>query len=178
MYANAGCIDDLPLRRHDLEEIESAQTVSGFPSTGAGLRELARALERTAIVVESRWAEIPEPIRRLLELSVYTTTSNRFSVRFSLKRFGLFAKCAFILAQIVAQGNLSAVGAFAAARTRYQRAILDAIERDNQSYERRVADALTNLPTSGKDAVSASEYMRRIRAISKYSRLTDLAKLW
>ena len=100
MYANAGCIDDLPLRRHDLEEIESAQTVSGFPSTGAGLRELARALERTAIVVESRWAEIPEPIRRLLELSVYTTTSNRFSVRFSLKRFGLFAKCAFILAQI------------------------------------------------------------------------------
>jgi hypothetical protein len=166
MYAlNAGGAT-VAIRLDDLERCERAVKPGLLELACKNLRETAEALDRTSDVIEKHWSEIPEPIRKLLRLSAYNAMEERLSFGTILRHFPAFVIAASLATRLVIGGGDPSVTCFIKARQRYISTILDAIERENESFQGDLSRALAKLPASIENGLTARQYMERLRELS------------
>ena len=140
------------------------------PRTSSALEiwELTQKANTFAVIIDSRWDQLPTETRELLKIFAYAVIEPPQGIKWIFVYY--LGRCLwnFSLFLIQLKGEKKSLIAYNEAFERLINAILSAIEREDMAYQKSLSEALeetlAGLETS--EAMTAEDACERIRAIS------------
>ena len=144
-------------------DIKGIEQPSPRTSNVSLLRQLTRRLNWTTVEIETRWEELSTDARTAYEHLAYAAIDREVSkVRAVYER----SFAGFNLFLITLKGEQEAYVEFVLAIRRFVYAVLDAIEREQPTYQKALAEVLEEgLPSEMGEPMNAEEARERLRAI-------------